>query len=442
VTAEGAEAGPAATEPIAPDDPTTDGHDGRPAVPSQGSPFAPLRHRSFALLWSGAFVSNIGNWMEAIAVGSLIADSTGKSSWTGLVIAADFLPQGLLGPIGGALADRKNRRRLIVSATVAQAAFATALAVLVAHDSSPSPGLVALLVFGLGCAGAVGFPAYQAILPDLVPREELLAATALSQAQFNLGRVIGPALAGLVITLAGYQWAFAVDAISFFAVVAAVMTLRLPAVTGAATSIRRTLGDGFRYAWRERGVRAALLTIMTYALLASPFIGLTAAVSKKVFDAGPRGNAVLVTSQGIGAVCMALATGYLASRFGRRRTLLGVLVCMPVLLVAYALAPELWVAAIAIAFVGMTYLGMLSGLGAVVQLRTPRRLRGRVLSLFFATLGLFYPIGLAVHGWLGDRIGLRTTTAGAACVLLVLGVAWNLRRPQWTAPWDDMIEDG
>ena len=405
------------------------------------SPFAPLRHRSFALLWSGAFVSNIGNWMEAIAVGSLIADSTGKSSWTGLVIAADFLPQGLLGPIGGALADRRNRRRLIVTATLAQAAFATALAVLVAHDGSPPPGLVALLVFGLGCSGAIGFPAYQAILPDLVPREELLAATALSQAQFNLGRVLGPALAGLVITLAGYQWAFAVDALSFFAVVAAVMALTLPPVTGAATGIRRTIADGFRYAWGERGVRAALITIMTYALLASPFIGLTAAVSKKVFDAGPRGNAVLVTSQGIGAVCMALATGWLAARFGRRRTLLGVLGCMPVLLVGYALSPTLWVAALAIACVGMTYLGMLSGLGAVVQLRTPRRLRGRVLSLFFATLGLFYPVGLAVHGWLGDRIGLRTTTAGAACVLLALGLAWTVRRPDFTALWDDVVDD-
>jgi MFS family permease len=406
-----------------------------------GSPFAPLRHRPFALLWTGAFVSNIGNWMMAVAVGSLVADTTGKSTWTGLVIAADFLPSGLLGPIGGALADRRNRRRLIVAATLAQAAFSAALAVLVAHDGSPPPGLVALLVFGLGCSGALGFPAYQAILPDLVPREQLLAATALSQAQFNLGRVLGPALAGLVITLAGYQWAFAIDALSFFAVVAAVMALQLPEVTGTAASIRRTIADGLRYVWGERGVRAALLTLMTYAVLASPFIGLTAAVSKKVFDAGPRGNAILVTSQGIGAVSMALMTGWLAARYGRRRTLLGVLGCMPALLVWYALSPTLWVAAVAIACVGMTYLGMLSGLGAVVQLRTPRRLRGRVLSLFFATLGLFYPIGLALHGWLGDRIGLRATTAGAACILFVVGVSWTLRRPAWTAEWDTMIED-
>jgi MFS family permease len=413
-----------------------------PAVAAPvGSPFAPLRSRPFALLWTGAFVSNIGNWMLAVAVGSLVADTTGTSTWTGLVIAADFLPSGLLGPIGGALADRRNRRRLIVTATLAQAAFSAALAVLVAHDGSPPPGLVALLVFGLGCAGALGFPAYQAILPDLVPREQLLAATALSQAQFNLGRVLGPALAGLVITLAGYQWAFAVDALSFFAVVAAVLSLRLPEVTGTAASIRRTIADGLHYVWGERGVRAALLTLMTYAVLASPFIGLTAAVSKKVFDAGASGNAVLVTSQGIGAVAMALATGYLAAHFGRRRTLLGVLGCMPPLLVAYALSPSLWVAAAAIACVGMTYLGMLSGLGAVVQLRTPRRLRGRVLSLFFATLGLFYPIGLALHGWLGDRIGLRATTTGAACLLFVVGVAWHVRRPGWTALWDDMIED-
>jgi MFS family permease len=407
-----------------------------------GSPFAPLRNRSFALLWSGAFVSNIGNWMMAVAVGSLVADTTGSSSWTGVVIAADFLPAGLLGPVGGAIADRRNRKALIVAATLVQAGFAAALAIIVANDSTPEPAVIALLVFGLGAAGALAFPAYQAILPDLVPREQLLAATALSQAQFNLGRVLGPALAGVVIELAGYQWAFAADALSFFAVVAAVIVLRLPPVAhAAAASIRRNIADGMRYAWSDPGIRAALLTLMTYAVLASPFIGLTAAVSEKVFDAGPRGNAVLVTSQGIGAVGMALATGWLAGSYGRRRVLLGVLLCMPVLLVVYALAPTLAVAAVVIAFVGMTYLGMLSGLGAVVQLRTPRHLRGRVVSLFFATLGLAYPVGLAIHGALGDAIGLRQTTAGFAAILFVVAAGRHLTRPGWTGRWDEAIDD-
>ena len=182
--------------------------------------FRPLRHRNFALVWFGGMVSNIGSWMQTVAVGVLVTQLTHQAHWTGLVAAAAFLPMGLLTPIGGAMADRVDRRMLLLLTTVGETAFATVLAVLAAihHDS---PVAVTLTVLAGGVITALGFPSYQALVPALVPREDLLGAIALGSAQWNFGRVVGPALAGLVLVLGSYTLAFALNAISFFAVIRA-----------------------------------------------------------------------------------------------------------------------------------------------------------------------------------------------------------------------------
>src|SRR4051794_597340 len=166
--------------------------------------------------------------METVAVGDLVANRTGQAGWTALVAAAGFLPMGLLGPIGGAFADRLDRRRLLVAMTAAQMVCAAALTGL-SFSGHASPGWVALVVFAAGCVAGVGFPAYSAMLPDLVPKEELLAAVSLSQAQWNLGRVVGPALAGIAIALGSYTTAFALNTLSFAAMLFALRLLRLEA---------------------------------------------------------------------------------------------------------------------------------------------------------------------------------------------------------------------
>src|SRR5215213_4281079 len=155
--------------------------------------------------------------MQTVAVGVLITDLTGKAGWTGLVAAAAFLPIGLLSPVGGAIADRVDRRRLLLGTVMVEAAAAVALAVVVGTGNANAAS-VTLLVLAGGCMVALGLPAFQAILPDLVPREDLLAASSLGLAQFNLGRVVGPALAGLVLAFGSYTWAFAINAASFGAV--------------------------------------------------------------------------------------------------------------------------------------------------------------------------------------------------------------------------------
>ena len=391
--------------------------------------FAPFRHRRFALLWAGAFVSNIGTWMETVGVGILVTTATGKAGWTGLVAAAGFVPTALLAPLGGALADRVPRRTLLLVTTSFQIAFA-ALLTTVTSLGDPSPGLVTLIVLGAGCANAIGFPAFQSMLPDLVPREELPGAVALSSAQWNLGRVIGPALAGLVIGLGGYELAFFLNTLSFFAVFAVVASFRLPSPNGTGgVSILGSILEGARFVRGDAALRFVVGCMALNSLLAAPFIALIPAVALDVFHEEKLGTAVLVTAQGVGAVCMGLGLATLFGRLGTRRVLLGVLFLLPVALVLYALAPTLPLAVLAIFAVGALYLATLSSFTTVAQLRAPAELRGRVVSVLMMLIGALYPIGSIAQGAIADEIGLRATTTGAAVLLAALLLAWRMLRP-------------
>lgn len=388
------------------------------------SSLAPFRHRRFALLWTGAFVSNIGTWMETVGVGILVTTSTGKAGWTGIVAAAGFVPQAVLAPLGGALADRVPRRTLLLATTAAQTVFAGLLAFL-SSIGTPSPGVVTLIVLGAGCASALGFPAFQALLPDLVPVEDLPGAIALSSAQWNLGRVIGPALAGIVIGLGGYELAFSINTVSFFAVFAVIASFTLPPPSfHGDTSIVDAVREGVRFVRRDPALRFVVESLALNSLLAAPFIALIPAVALKVFHEEKLGTSVLVTAQGLGAVCMALSLAHLFSRFGARRTLLAMLGLLPVGLLLYALSPALAFAAVAIFAVGFFYMGCLSSFTTIAQLRAPAELRGRVVSVLMMLLGALYPIGAITQGAIADQIGLRATTAGAAALL---GLGFVLR---------------
>jgi MFS family permease len=402
------------------------------------SSLRPLRRREFFLVWSAALVSNVGSWMQTVAVGVLVTAATHQAGWTGLVAAAAFLPIGVLSPVGGAMADRVDRRRWLLATTVGETAFATLLAVLAATGRA-SPAAVSLVVLGGGMMTALGLPAYQAILPDLVPDDELLGAISLSSAQFNLGRVVGPALAGLVLAVGSYTLAFVLNAASFGAVMVALLLVRLPPppLDREDGGLARRIVTGARAAAAEPGCRLAICAIAVTALLVSPFIALIPAVALKLYGLGESGTAVLVTAQGVGAVAGALALAPLARRFGRRRALEGSLVGVAAAVILYAAAPSIALATVALMAVGATYIGVLSGLNAVVQLRAPSAYRARILSLYMVALGTIYPLGSVLQGVLDDRFGLRVVTAG--CALVFLGILIGLRalRPGLAAVLDD-----
>ena len=399
----------------------------------------PLRRRDFALVWSAALVSNIGSWLQTVAVGILVTELTGQARWTGLVAAAAFVPIGVLSPVGGAIADRVDRRHLLIGTTVGETVAAVLLAVLVGTGNASALAVTAL-VFAGGCMTALGFPAYQAILPDLVDRDDLLGASSLSMAQWNLGRVVGPALAGAVLVAGSYTWAFALNAASYGAVVVALLMVRLqtPAPSDEPPGLWARIVAGARGARAEPGCRTAILTIAVTALLLSPFIALIPAVAVKLLGGGEGATSLLIGAQGVGAVAGALSLASLARRYGRRRVLVTNLLVLPFLLGAYAAAPTLVVATVVLVAVGAGYVGVLSGLGTVVQLRAPQALRARILSLYMVALGTVYPLGAVLQGALGDRFGLRAVTAGGAVVYLVVLLAAGLTRPDLLATLDDL----
>ena len=389
----------------------------------------PLRSRNFALVWASAMVSNIGSWMQTVALGVVVTHRSHDPLWTGAVAAAAFAPIGLLSPVGGAFADRFDRRRWLIATTVAEAVFAAVLAILAGTGHAPSWALVVVAFLG-GSAAAVGFPTYQAMLPDLVPPADLVGAVSLSSAQFNLGRVIGPALAGVVLVAGSAAWAFAVNAVSFGAVVVALVFVRLPPRPRPgrrADPILRRIAVGARAARAEPGCRSAIILIGVVALIGSPFIALVPAVAIDGFTRGTSGTAVLVTAQGVGAVCGALVLAPLAAAFGRRMVV-GALVAFPAALAGYGLAPSFWVAAVAITVVGGCYIGVLTGLNTVVQRRAPAAVRGRVLGLYMMALGLIYALGAVAEGAVAHVAGIRPVTAAAGGVLLAIMVALVLSR--------------
>ena len=337
------------------------------------------------------------------------------------------------------MADRVDRRRWMLLTTVGETIFAARRLLVGLHVAGP--GGVTALVFLGGCMTAVGIPAYQAMLPDLVAKDDLLAAISSRRPSSTRSTVVGPALAGVVIALGSYTLAFALDAASFFAVIIALLFVRLPPRPPGQRH-QRPLGPHqgrARTAGREPGCRIAIFLIGVTAFLLSPFIALVPAVALKLFDNEKTGTAILITAQGIGAVAGALALAPLARRLrapagARRQPARAAGVAGAVRRDPHALAGR--------------HRPLRCGRGihrrpvrADDRRAAPRpaAMRGRVLSLFMVSLGTVYPIGAVVQGALGDQIGLRATTIGCAAVFFVLFAASCSRPPHLVAALDDPV---
>ena len=377
--------------------------------------------------------------MQTVALGALITELTGQARWAGIIAAAGFLPMGLLGPVGGALADRYNRRHFLLATISLQAVFAIALAILVASGHAAPWPLAILVFFGDGLGG-IGFPAYQALMPDLVPPEDLAGAVSLSAAQWNLGRVLGPAAAGIAIAQGGYSAAFTVNAVSFGVMALALFALKIheQARQQGPLNVALRLREGWLAAMAEPGCRFAIQAISVVSLLAAPFIALLPAVARNVHGGSESLISTFVSAQGFGAVVAALAQSALAVHFTRPRVLIMSAWLLGPALMAYGLAPSVPTAVAALAIVGCVYLAVFAGLNTVVQLRADASVRARVLSIYLVALGVLYPLAAVAQGALADRIGLREVTVGSG-LLFVAAVAYTVtRRPDLVGILDQL----
>jgi MFS family permease len=395
----------------------------------------PFRHRDFTLFWVGSFVSNIGIWMETIALGDYVATTTGKAFWSGFIAAAEFIPSGLLAPVGGVVADKFPRKKVLTITMGFEILGAGTLTVL-AYQHALKPWLIAAIVFLVGICSAIAFPTFQSLIRDLVPAEEVTAAIGLGAAQWNLGRVIGPIFAGIVLSYYSIGLALLFNTLSFLAVLVAVFFAKLPPTVprDERENWKESLLEGFRFSRKNPAMWVFTRAMLLNTILAAPFIALIPAVNKNALHGDKRTLSVLITCQGIGAVIGALALSGLAKRFGDRKTLHGLMIAIPTTLALYGLSFSYGVvpAALCLTFLGGFYMMALITFSSAGQTRAPAAVRGRVVSVNMTILGVLYPLGAIIQGALGDISGIGTITVAAAAVYGIVVIGTRLLRPRFT----------
>jgi MFS family permease len=395
--------------------------------------FAPLRHRSFTLSLTSSFVSSTGTWMQTVALGVYLTETTHDALWLGLLTVCAWAPALIGAPLGGVIADRVLRQRWIQANNFIMALSASALAT-AALSHHLTPQLACYLAIVEGLCGSSSWAAWQSLLPDLVNRDEVLAAVSLSSAQFNLGRIIGPLLAGLTLAVASPGVCFAINAASFVFVVVMFSFVRTPTRPKQTTSIRLWFEtkQGALRAGSVKGCRYPIIAIGTVALIASPFIALVPAMAIQTLHSGRVGVAWLVAAQGVGAVIGAVTLPGVARRTSRIAVLRGSLATIAVALALYGIAHTLAFAVGALVLLGGAYVGALTGLNTSVQLHAPKSERSRILSLYNLSLSLFYPVGALVQAAFAREWGVRPVTVTDAVLLaLVLGIVTLWRPDFW-----------
>jgi len=388
-----------------------------------------LTHRNFRILWLAALGSTIGTWMQKFAQSLLVYDLTGSKFFLGIDDFLSQLPILLFMLIGGVVADRHDRRWLLTGSQYVQAFSAFMLALLV-WNGSITVWFIFALSFISGCGQAFGGPAYQALIPSLVPRRDLPNAIALNSTQFNLSRVLGPGVGVGIVSTIGLAACFAVNGLSFFIVVVALTALHLPAHTPSAD--RRALGvelqSGLFYVRDNRLMMTLTILVGVSTFLAMPILTMLPAFATEVLTGTgtPESRlSMLMASQGLGAILGALIVGTVDTRKHMGRLLLSVQIGLGLLIAAFALSTSLLLS-LALLFVGgILFMALFSISFSLVQLTVPETLRGRVVSIYMMALRGGGPIGGLVAGALADRFSASSVMAVNGAVLAVVA-AWFL----------------
>ena len=382
---------------------------------------AALTYRDFRLLWFGAFTSTIGTWMQKVSQNWLVLTLAGSSSafYLGLDSFLGELPILLFTLIGGVVADRRDRRQLLLMSQYIQMATAFALAALV-YWGQVRIWHVLVLSTITGLAQAFGGPAYQSLLPSLVDRQHLPNAIAFNSIQFNLARVIGPLMAGGALATFGMVACFGLNGLSFLAVIAAILMMRVrhtPSTT--ATRLGQELAGGFAYvrAHPEFTAMAALGFAATF--LGNPLLTFLPLFAQDVLHGDVRLYTQLMACAGIGAVAGALVVAWLGRFAHMGRTLLILQVAFGTVVVLFASTRLFWLNGVLLFGAGACMVMVFSMLSSLVQLNAPNEMRGRVMSLYMVAFRGGMPLGSLVGGWIASR-------ASAPAVLMVNGVLLGL----------------
>jgi MFS family permease len=404
--------------------------------PGRTSALAALRSRDFRLFWFGLLVSNVGTWMQMFGQGYLVVllavrDGVPQLAplYLGLVGLARAVPGLALGLFGGVIADRTDRRRLLI---VTQSAAAMTAGILAALAITDRINIVEILLLGALNSTIFAFdaPTRQSMVPRLVPERDLMSAIGLNSAAFNGPQIIGPVIGGIIYApfagtpTFGAGLLFSINAISYLAVVGALLRMRPVPVTGGAgdLSMLESIREGLRYIRGDVVVKWIVLLAATTALFARPYIQLLPAVAHDVFHVGAVELSWMLAASGVGSLAGALATAALGGLRRRGAVLVGSSLVFGLVLVAFV-AQRALVAAlpllVLLGFATMVFLGMANGL---LQTRSPDHLRGRVMSVYTMVFMGLMPLGSMVIGAVGSiaGVGLGLVVGGVLCTLVAL----------------------
>jgi len=413
--------------------------DGDSPIPArQGTARAALAHRTFRIVFLGAFASNIGTWMQNVVLGAYGYDLTHSSTFVGVLIFAQFAPTLVLPMVGGLLADKVDRKRFLILLSLEQLVFSFGLA-LVAVSAHPSKVLLVVMVFLIGVGSAMFGPAYSAILPGLVGRQDLAGAISLNSAQMNGSRVIGPVIGGVLYSLVGPAWVFGLNAVTYLFVVLALLMVTLPAVRQAPVhaSRWRELTAGVTVARRDQVVGRCLITIFVFSLLALAFVGQMPVVAAHNLGIDLSKGAeygILYACFGVGAVCGALSIGTVFSRASKPLLVRLCLVGYSVSLCAFALERSTVAADVNVAVLGAFYFAFVTALNTTLQARLHESVRGRVLALWMMGFGGTVGLGNLLIGPVVAAVGITDVLLFGAAVALVLAWYADVRPPPEVQP--------
>ncbi|HSN44478.1 MAG TPA: MFS transporter [Propionibacteriaceae bacterium] len=406
-----------------------------PVVPSHAKPlgdtsaWAPLKAGYWRWLWLGAMISSIGSWMQMVGAQWLFVDDPNAATIVSIIQTATSLPMVLLAFPAGVLADIFDRRWLLFVVQVYFIAVAFSLAALTFFGSVP-PWLLILFTFAIACGGAIQVPTWQSLIPEVVPREQVPAATRLEQVSVNAGRAAGPALAGFIIAAWGVPWVFALNAVSVLFMAVALLVWRRPRVTVERRErFLPALRAGGRYVSHEPVVRRIILRLVMFIGPACAIWALLAIIASQRLGLESSGFGLLFASMGVGAVVGALVMGRVRARMSTNSAVLMTGTLFAIALALTVIVPSFWWAVPVLVLAGFSWTATISTLNAELQLYLPVWVRARAIAIYLMSFMIAQSIGAPIWGYIAQHWGVRTSIFIAAGVVLlgvVGGFIWRI----------------
>jgi MFS family permease len=401
-----------------------------------------FRHRDFTLFWWGALISNTGTWLQNVTVPYVLWELTHNALWVGLSTFVQFIPAVLFGPAGGALADRRDRRQLLILTQSLMAIAALGLWICwVANIHSPA--MILLLVGIAGTLGGLNSPSWQAFVPELVPREDLLSAITLNSLQFNAARALGPTAAGIVLATMGPGPAFLLNALSFGCVLGALALVRRRdvrrVVAATEKGITRQFRQALRYIHSMPGIETSITISAIIAFLGNPITQFTVVYTSDVYHVGNVAFGVLSAAMGIGAIlAVPIVSGWDAV-LARSTVVRYGLPAYGLACAVFGFSSSFWLGFVGLLLTGGFFLAVITATNTAVQVIVADRLRGRVMAARVMSFMLAYSVGGLVQGWAANRFGPRPTVTAAGLLLFGVAIVYGLQ-PGRLARLDDSAD--